>query len=394
MTDANPLFIPLPPPLDRPAAADATTAATAATAATTAAAAAAKATSWMTSNRPSTSAERIGAHAASEAAARPCPFLGWADAPCAQLGLWRAYAGSGAARHAARGAPRHVVLETVEALLSRHPSARVVVCGHSLGGCLASLCAHDLLCSCAAARAAGVTLVSFAAPRFFNKGFQAVRAAQLRRRNQRSKPHLERSRGLCRSLPPHAACSLQLASAAHPPARNPHPRLTTAPYTLRHAGAEHDGGDGPRRARRPPRRRRRRHHPARAPPPLPLDPSTINRSADRQIRTPVRALPPPDQPTALPLPPSDQPAALPLPPPQHLPLNTLISRSHRAPPTTSETPTGAAACRRRPPRRHAAPAAAARAYRQHMVRVWSPWRRHGWPPRARQTASKGVGLAS
>ena len=207
VTDANPLFIPLPPPLDRPAAADATTAATAATAATTAAAAAAKATSWMTSNRPSTSAERIGAHAASEAAARPCPFLGWADAPCAQLGLWRAYAGSGAARHAARGAPRHVVLETVEALLSRHPSARVVVCGHSLGGCLASLCAHDLLCSCAAARAAGVTLVSFAAPRFFNKGFQAVRAAQRRQSTIQTPPGAEQG-----SLPlPPSPRGLQLA---------------------------------------------------------------------------------------------------------------------------------------------------------------------------------------
>ena len=163
VTDANPMFIPLPPPLDRPATADAE--------------AAAASTGRAPSNGPLSAAERIGAHAASEASARPWPFLGWAEAPCAQLGLWRAYAGAGAARHAERAAPRHVVLETVDALLSRHPSARVVVCGHSLGGCLASLCAHDLLHSCAKARAAGVTLVSFAAPRFFNKGFQATMAA-------------------------------------------------------------------------------------------------------------------------------------------------------------------------------------------------------------------------
>lgn len=97
------------------------------------------------------------------------PFLSGSD-PCVTRGLWQAYAGT-PARELAQLGPRAQVLSALEKLLSSEPRCRVCVTGHSLGGALATLCAYDLLISSTVVRKRGVTMLSFASPRFFNYGF-------------------------------------------------------------------------------------------------------------------------------------------------------------------------------------------------------------------------------
>ena len=68
-------------------------------------------------------------------------------------------------------------------LQEEYPTSEVVVTGHSLGGALCTLCAYDLLHSVGVDGEApirqqgGVTLVSFAAPRMFNRAFQEAMEA-------------------------------------------------------------------------------------------------------------------------------------------------------------------------------------------------------------------------
>lgn len=105
------------------------------------------------------------------AQARWMPFLGESAQPCATLGLWQAYAGDERAEPSET--PRARVRRAVEALLVAHPDASLVITGHSLGGALSTLCAFDLIAQSAIVRAAQpVTLINFAAPRFFNQAFQ------------------------------------------------------------------------------------------------------------------------------------------------------------------------------------------------------------------------------
>jgi hypothetical protein len=105
--------------------------------------------------------------------------------PACTIGLWNAYAGSrggggGSSCDSTSGSgelwrdqsPRALVRRAVEAALTEEPSARVVITGHSLGGAMATLCAYDLLTSSPTIKAHGVTVASFAAPRFFNRAFQ------------------------------------------------------------------------------------------------------------------------------------------------------------------------------------------------------------------------------
>ncbi|KAL1498629.1 hypothetical protein AB1Y20_013942 [Prymnesium parvum] len=104
-------------------------------------------------------------------AAALLPRLAKSARPCATVGAWCAYAGSGAR---ARGgeAPRARVRRAVGALLARFPHAEVLVAGHSLGGALATLCAYDLMHARPQLPVGKVVLVTFAAPRLFNQGFQ------------------------------------------------------------------------------------------------------------------------------------------------------------------------------------------------------------------------------
>jgi pimeloyl-ACP methyl ester carboxylesterase len=108
--------------------------------------------------------------------ARLMPFLANADTPCVTLGLWRAYAGE-AERDRSGTGPRGRVRYAVERLLQQHPDAQLVITGHSLGGALATVCAFDLITQSAIIRnAEPVTMVSYAAPRMFNRVFQDVMA--------------------------------------------------------------------------------------------------------------------------------------------------------------------------------------------------------------------------
>lgn len=106
----------------------------------------------------------------------PFTFLRNASPPSVTRGLWQAYAGS-PKREAQQLGPRLEVRAALERLLAELPQCRICVSGHSLGGALATVCALDLLRTSKAVRERGVTLVSFAAPRFFNKAFQHATAA-------------------------------------------------------------------------------------------------------------------------------------------------------------------------------------------------------------------------
>ena len=111
--------------------------------------------------------------------ARFCMMLSASHRPCVHFGCWKAYAGEKGAGSHEGDAPRARVRRAVERLLQRHPDARVVLTGHSLGGALSTLCAYDLLAISEPVRAARhpLTLVNFAAPRMFNTAFQDAMTA-------------------------------------------------------------------------------------------------------------------------------------------------------------------------------------------------------------------------
>ena len=133
-------------------------------------------TPWAT--RASTPGRSLDAEEDNDAdvddkAARLMPLLAKSDLPCTTLGLWRAYAGTSSRCRLGLG-PRGRVRRAVESALVLHPSARLCVTGHSLGGSLAILCALDLLLTSPMVYSANLTLVAFAAPRFFNAATQKV----------------------------------------------------------------------------------------------------------------------------------------------------------------------------------------------------------------------------
>ena len=135
-------------------------------------------TPWAT--RASTPGRSLDAEEDNDAdvddkAARLMPLLAKSDLPCTTLGLWRAYAGTSSRCRLGLG-PRGRVRRAVESALVLHPSARLCVTGHSLGGSLAILCALDLLLTSPMVYSANLTLVAFAAPRFFNAATQKSRA--------------------------------------------------------------------------------------------------------------------------------------------------------------------------------------------------------------------------
>jgi len=125
-----------------------------------------------------TEATEAARQTAAEPRAHPMLWerLRGSETPCVTRGLWEAYAGAGE-RAARRLGPDCAVRAALERLLSEEPACRICITGHSLGGALATLCAYDLATSSAVARARGVTLISFAAPRFFNGAFQRATAA-------------------------------------------------------------------------------------------------------------------------------------------------------------------------------------------------------------------------
>ena len=111
--------------------------------------------------------------------ARFCMLYANSRHPCVHLGCWKAYAGEAAHATLEGDAPRARVRRAVEQLIQRHPTARIVVTGHSLGGALSTLCAYDLLAHSPAVRALAqpLTLVNYAAPRMFNQAFQDAMTA-------------------------------------------------------------------------------------------------------------------------------------------------------------------------------------------------------------------------
>lgn len=122
---------------------------------------------------PGAPSAAAAADSSSHAALKPAlmPYLADSKHPCTTVGVWRAYAGDDA-RDAQGASPRARVRAAVEALLEAQPTARVVVTGHSLGAAIATVCAHDLLAHSPLVRAAGpLSLLTFAAPRFFNRAF-------------------------------------------------------------------------------------------------------------------------------------------------------------------------------------------------------------------------------
>lgn len=78
--------------------------------------------------------------------------------PCSTYGLWRAYAGS-AARAINELGPRGRVRKCIERCLAEEPSLQLCMCGHSLGGALATLNAVDLLLTMPQCRTGGITMV-------------------------------------------------------------------------------------------------------------------------------------------------------------------------------------------------------------------------------------------
>ena len=99
------------------------------------------------------------------------PLLGFrSELPCCSSGVWSAYAGDTSERKGL--SPRHRVRACVERLLAETPHCKVVLSGHSLGGCLATVCAYDLLQSSSAVQSAGITLLCLGGVRFFNEAFQ------------------------------------------------------------------------------------------------------------------------------------------------------------------------------------------------------------------------------
>ena len=93
------------------------------------------------------------------------------DTPACTTGLWNAYAGLGK-REQTKHTPRERVRRALEDMVEADPDIRICITGHSVGGCLASLCAYDLATSSPLVAARRSTLISFASPRFFNAPFQ------------------------------------------------------------------------------------------------------------------------------------------------------------------------------------------------------------------------------
>ena len=137
-----------------------------------------------------------------QGSARMMPLLKGSERPCVTLGLWRAYAGTKPRCLNGLG-PRGQVHRAVERALAEHPGCRVCVTGHSLGGALATLCAVDLLATSTALDdvPSGVTVVAFAAPRFFNDGFKA-HAKALERSGRLSAVRVNVKGDVIPSLPP------------------------------------------------------------------------------------------------------------------------------------------------------------------------------------------------
>ena len=96
--------------------------------------------------------------------------------PSCTRGLWKAYAGDAQREQLGDQTPRARVRRAVERYLDEFPGCRLLITGHSLGGTLAQLCAVDLLYTCARVKRLGqqegITVLSFASPRLFNKPFQ------------------------------------------------------------------------------------------------------------------------------------------------------------------------------------------------------------------------------
>ena len=102
------------------------------------------------------------------------PRLARGDVACAARGVWRAYGGTpGRSRYAE--SPRGRLMAALERAVGAEPASQIVITGHSMGGSLATLCAHDLLCAREIApRQRPVVCVTFGATRSFNGTFRRV----------------------------------------------------------------------------------------------------------------------------------------------------------------------------------------------------------------------------